>query len=51
MTTVTLFTVTSRVCPVDLSIFFNRTYFDRLFLLRDILLEDLDVCELLDPGN
>lgn len=51
MTTVTLFTVTSRVCPVDRSIFFKRTYFDRLFLLRDILLEDFEVCELLEPGN
>jgi hypothetical protein len=36
---------------VVLSIFFNRTYFDRLFLLRDNLLEDFELCGLLDPGN
>lgn len=48
MTTVTLFTVTSRVCPDVRSMFFNLTYFDLLFLLRESLLEDL---EPLAPGN
>lgn len=48
MTTVTLFTVTSRVCPDVRSMFFNLTYFDLLFLLRESLLEDFDP---LAPGN
>lgn len=51
MKTVTLFTVTSRVWPVERSMFFNRIYFDRLFLLFDILLEDFEPCGLLEPGN
>lgn len=48
MTTVTLFTVTSRVCPEVRSMFFNLTYLDLLFLLRESLLEDF---EPLAPGN
>lgn len=43
-------TVTSRVCPVVRSMFFNRTYFDLLFLPRDNF-EDLELWGLLDPGN
>lgn len=52
MTTVTLFTVTSRVCPLVRSMFFNLTYFDLLFLPRDSLLDDLEPCVLADdPGS
>ena len=31
--------------------FFNRTYFDFLFLPRESLLEDLEPWVLLDPGS
>lgn len=51
MTTVKLFTVTSRVWPVVRSMFFNRTYLDLLFLLRESLLEDFEPCGLLEPGS
>jgi hypothetical protein len=51
MTTVKLFTVTSRVCPVVRSMFFNLTYLDLLFLLRESLLEDFEPCGLLEPGS
>lgn len=51
MTTVTLFTVTSLVWPVVRSMFFKRTYLDRLFLPRESLLEDLALCGLLPPGS
>lgn len=46
ITTVTEFTVTSRVCPLDRSMFFSRGgYFDLLFLFRDVLLPgDLEFC-------
>lgn len=38
MTTVTELTVTSRVCPLDRSMFFNRAgCFERLLLLRAVL--------------